>query len=142
MRMWQLRSRDAFYYITVAANSSNSSSCSPKCEVKVWLSMLSLVPFIDFPRMLRIAWLEVPVFRVELLDTDCKVREKLWIWSQSYLDIKSSWSFRTPKSLEGCQNEPKVEESSKRAFSKFQFFQLFSTTRHPLFFLNRAIWSI
>ena len=105
-------------------------------------SMISLASFIDFSRMPRIASFEVPVFRVELLETGWKVWENLLIWSQSYLDLKSSWSFRTPKSLEGCQNEPNLKKSSKTVFFKFQFFQLFSTTNYPFFFLNRAIWMI
>ena len=100
--------------------------------------MISLIPFIDFPRVSRIACLEVPVLRVEMLETDRKVREKLSMRSQWYLDIQSSLSFRTPKALEDCQNEPKLEKTSKTAFSKFHFFQLFSTTKHPFFFLNRA----
>jgi hypothetical protein len=41
--------------------------------------MISLAPFIDFTRMPRIAWFEVPVLRFALLETDCKVGEKLWI---------------------------------------------------------------
>ena len=79
--------------------------------------MVSLIPFIDFPRMSRIAFLEVPVLRVEMLETDRKVREKLWMRSQWYLDVKSSLSFRTPKTLEDCQNEPKLEKSSKTMVS-------------------------